>query len=90
VRLYDARFETREKEELKKIYGGAEHDLSQGQIADCLRFLEGYWPQFLYQFVEPPPVRAAEAAPPLPAPTQEQPSMLDRLRRWSPTRLLPF
>jgi uncharacterized lipoprotein YddW (UPF0748 family) len=91
IRLYDARFENTEKEELKKIYGGAEHDLSQGRIADCLRFLEGYWPQFLRQFVEPPPVRSASEAPAVtPLLPMEKPRVLDRLRRWSPTRLLPF
>jgi hypothetical protein len=91
LRLYDARFERDEKVELNKLFAGADHDLSQGRLADCLQFLESYWPQFLYQYVEPPPAHTAAETPATgPAPAADKPKMLDRLRRWSPRRLLPF
>jgi hypothetical protein len=84
VRLYQARFETYEQDELRKIYGGAEHDRTQGRTADCLHFLEGYWPQFLLEFVEPPPPPAAEAPTAAPVQLEEKPSFFNRVRRWRP------
>jgi hypothetical protein len=90
VRLYDPWFKDTERDELMKLYGGAETDLSHHRIANCLRFLEGYWPRFLQTYVEPPPPQPAETPvvePPAPA---QKPKMLDRFRRWSPRRLWPF
>jgi hypothetical protein len=87
VRLYQARFETVEQDELRKIYGGAEHDRTQGRLADCLHFLEGYWPQFLQEHVEPAAPRAAEAPLAAPAPPVKTESIFNRVRSWIPGRL---
>jgi hypothetical protein len=86
IRLYQARFETFEQDELKKIYGGAEHDRDQGRTADCLHFLEGYWPQFLQEYVEPLVPRAAEAPAVVPAQSLERPSFMERIRQWNPLK----
>jgi hypothetical protein len=86
VRLYQSRFEPPEQDELKKIYGGAEYDRDQGRTADCLHFLDGYWPQFLQEHVEPLIPRAAEAPVAIPAEESEKPSFFQRIRSWNPLK----
>ncbi len=47
VQLYDLAFAEHERVELTKIITLASYKLQAGQVADCARILEGYWPQFL-------------------------------------------
>lgn len=47
VALYHLRFEPTERVELSQIIALASHKLRTEQHGDCLRLLEGYWPQFL-------------------------------------------
>ena len=60
VQLYDLWFEDGEQQELLKEIANADFQLTAGQVADCYRFVEGYWPRFLQEHVTPPPVQAAD------------------------------
>jgi hypothetical protein len=47
LQLYDLLFTKNERAGLIRVVTPADHSLQQGQIADCIRRLEGYWPRFL-------------------------------------------
>ena len=47
VQLFDLAFAENERVELTKIITLASYKLQAGQVADCARILDGYWPQFL-------------------------------------------
>jgi len=51
VQIFDLWFYDNERDDLIKNIGLADFNLSSGQLADCQRFLEGYWPRFLKQHV---------------------------------------
>ncbi|QDU95350.1 alpha-amylase family protein [Lignipirellula cremea] len=59
IQLFDLWFYENERDELAKNIAVADFHLSRGNIADCQRILEGYWPQFLTKFV---PLRPAMTA----------------------------
>ncbi len=92
VQLYHLNFNKNERVELSKILESARRALNSGELADCARLLQSYWPQFLEQHVEPveaPLARHAELprrplsdAPPAAPP--ESPGPLDRLRGLVP------
>jgi hypothetical protein len=91
VRVYDLEFSDNERIELSKLIALAEYKRTSGEVADCLRILEGYWPRFLTSYVPRSSVPLADH-PPKPAekPAAEtaeperKPGMLDRVRRLVP------
>lgn len=86
VQLYQLKFNMNERVELSKILESARRALNTGDLSDCLRILQGYWPQFLAQNVEPlevPLARQAQlpARPRTPASeSKDDTRPLDRLR----------
>ena len=52
VEVYDLWFEDNERDELLKYIAAADFQLAAGQVGDCERFLDSYWPRFLRQFVK--------------------------------------
>jgi len=96
IQVFDIWFYENERDELSKDIAVADFHLSQGNVADCQRLLDGYWAQFLEQNA---PMRQAEIAslPDLREDIQtevetkeESPGMFQRIRSWSPRKLLPF
>lgn len=81
VQIFDLWFYDNERDELIKNIGLADFNLSSGQLTDCDRFLDGYWPQFLRRHVpreplvvrqEPKrPVAATADSSPVAAPPDE-------------------
>jgi hypothetical protein len=58
VQVFDLYFQTNERDELlKNVYNAASH-LRNGRVSECTRYLDGYWPRFLLEYV-PPPARMA-------------------------------
>ena len=57
VQLFGLAFNRSELVELTKLITLADVKLRNGQVGDCLRLLEGYWPRFLEENV-PAPVAA--------------------------------
>ncbi len=51
VEVFDLPFNPSERLELSKLISLASVKLEAGQLADCARLLEGYWPQFLLAYV---------------------------------------
>src|SRR5262249_1201486 len=88
VALHHLRFGPGERVELFKIITSAQLKLEHGEWSDCLRLLEGYWPQFWGANV---PLSAAQIAermaarpdrpevPVPPASEEERPSWWRRL-----------
>lgn len=100
VEVYDLSFNRNELVELSKHISLMDLKLQNGQLADCLSLLEGYWPRFLEEHV-PLPVgtgagenladRPGQPRKPPPEPRQpesgERTSLLDRMRGLVPKRL---
>jgi hypothetical protein len=87
VELFDLRFNKTERVEISKILASARGALETGAVSDCLRQLDGYWPQFLaanVRVVVPPVARAPRPAPRPQSPAEKEPGMTDRLRGWVP------
>ena len=51
IQLCSLAFSKAERVELFKLIAPAQAKLDNGEIADCLRMLESYWPQYLMAFV---------------------------------------
>ncbi|MCA9119301.1 MAG: family 10 glycosylhydrolase [Planctomycetaceae bacterium] len=96
VEVYDLYFFDTELNELIKNVATAHFQLEDGRVADCERFLDGYWPRFVIEHVPPnrvaqlpranPPERSATPGPSQPtAPPEDKPS---GFRRYIPS--LPF
>lgn len=51
VQVFDLWFEDQERDELLKNIATADVQLDAGRYGDCQRFLNGYWPWYLKQFV---------------------------------------
>lgn len=88
VDLYDLAFAENERVELTKIVSLASYKLQAGQLADCARILDGYWPQFLLANVplvqKPLPVAQrtkSDAAPPREPPKKGR---LEQIRGYLP------
>jgi len=101
VQVFDLYFLPEELKELVKDVATVHFQLDEGRLADCERFLGGYWPRFVLAHV--PPRRVAEApssVPPLapvttPAttPPANPPAPADApsgWRRYIPSWKLPF
>jgi hypothetical protein len=79
VQVSDVYFEPAEFNELRKSVFNAQLQLQRGELADCQRFLQGYWPRFVLEFVAPPRLTQAPPFPPRepagpPNPPEEKPS----------------
>lgn len=98
VQLFDLDFSEvdghkNELTELYKLITLANVTLEDGEVGDCLRLLEGYWPRFLQQHVplafSPPPV-ARKPDQPAPGPARQPPprtGLMDRLKGMLPKSL---
>lgn len=96
VQLFDLVFSEKELTELNsRIIGLASAKLRQGQVGDCLRLLEGYWPRFLAAQAPPTavaqkpsprrPQKPSAAAPPQETQPAPAPSFVERVKsylRW--------
>jgi len=92
VELYDLRFDIARRGALVKGIVAAQTALDDGQVVDCQRLVDGYWPRYLVEYVPPVQMAPAELAKQPPAPKSEsddkpeQPSGLgDRLRGLVPS-----
>jgi hypothetical protein len=92
VQLFNLAFSKPELVELSKLITLADVKLQNGQVGDCMRLLEGYWPRFLQENV-PLPAGAAQletiATKPRPAeePPPERTGWLNRVKDWVPESL---
>jgi hypothetical protein len=93
VELFDLAFSDDERKELNKLNTLARVALEEDRIGDCLRTLEGYWPQFLEEHVPLPPggvpgpsaPQSIHVAKP-PKQTPQKTGLLDRIRGLWPAR----
>jgi hypothetical protein len=86
LKVFDLPFTDPERFELSKLISLASVKLEAGQLADCERLLEGYWPQFLLANVPlvesaPPIVEHPATGTPAEAP---KPGMLESLKDYLP------
>jgi hypothetical protein len=90
VQLFDLDFSENERAELTKLITLANFKLQAGQIGDCERILEGYWPHFLVENVpltqEPVPVaqRPSTGRPTETAPASKKPGMIEQMKGFVP------
>ncbi|MEN6406865.1 MAG: family 10 glycosylhydrolase [Thermoguttaceae bacterium] len=89
VQIYSLAFSKPELLELSKLITLANVNLQNGQIAGCLRLLDGYWPRFLNENVPLSP--GAETALAKPAAEEEKPpersGWIDRMKDMVPESL---
>jgi uncharacterized lipoprotein YddW (UPF0748 family) len=64
VQLFDLAFNESELRALYKLLTLADLNLQNGQVGDCMKLLNGYWPRFLMQNVPSPQAVPALAAKP--------------------------
>jgi hypothetical protein len=92
VQLFDLAFNESELRALYKLLTLADLNLQNGQVGDCVKLLDGYWPRFLMQNVPLPPAvpalasrPAAAEPPPDDRPAEAQPSgWMDRVKGFLP------
>jgi hypothetical protein len=90
VQLNSLHFSEDEQKEIRKIIQAASQNLDSGQLIDCLRLLDGYWPQFLIAHVrlmQNPIVQAPPRTPAADQPAEkpdEKPGFADRLKGLIP------
>jgi hypothetical protein len=77
VQIFDLWFEDAEQGELLKMIANADFQLSAGQIGDCQRFVDSYWPRFLEKYVPLPAAGAAGGAAELFGPPGSAPRTSD-------------
>ena len=92
VHLSEMEFDRNEQLLLMRVMAPGIVHLQNGQVADCIRLLEGYWPQFLVEHVpssEPSPHRGeAATASAQPAPDADHSNgIFDRIKSFVPHRL---
>ena len=94
VQLFDLAFNESELRALYKLLTLADLNLQNGQIGDCMKLLNGYWPRFLMQNVPlPPAVPALASKPAAEPPSDEKPAetqssgWMDRVKGILPERL---
>lgn len=92
VQVFGLAFSKPELIELSKLITLADVKLQNGQVGDCLRLLEGYWPRFLEENVAlPAGAVQVEAAATKPRPAEEQPpersGFLNRMKDLVPESL---
>jgi len=103
VQLYNLAFSRPEIIELSKIITLADAKLQNGQVCDCIRLLEGYWPRFLEENVPLPaeqspatkspaelanqPAANTPAAEEPPAQNSEHTGLINRMKNLLPEKL---
>jgi len=90
VQLSGLAFSQEERKELVRLIAPANVKREDGQVSDCIRLLEGYWPRFLVEHVPlaETPATPREAPPPKPEPEPRRSTgFLDRVRSLIPERL---
>lgn len=96
IQLCALAFSKTERVELFKLIAPAHAKLENGEVADCLRLMEGYWPRYLMEFVprvEHPGQLTRDTAPsPVGSGTTQKPpdrsaGLWDRLRSALPQPL---
>jgi len=88
VELFDKVFTTNENMQLAELITRAHIRLENGQIADCMRLLGGYWPRFLEENVPLPSSAGVSQGPT--APDQQPPrkaDLMDNVRELLPEKL---
>ena len=95
VELFDRRFDDNELFELQKIVAAASFQLKNGNVGDCYRQLESYWPRFLVTHVDPSttplarqatlPRRALLDPQPSQTESEDSPGLMERLKRMLPS-----
>ena len=73
VQLFDLAFNESELRALYKLLTLADLNLQNGQVGDCMKLLNGYWPRFLMQNVPLPQAVPALAAKPAAEPVPGAP-----------------
>ena len=90
VQLFDLVFNQNENTELSKLITLADVTLQNGQVSDCMRLLDGYWPQFLLENVpaQADPRVAREPARAAPAKAKPDPEVgfFDRMKGMMPKK----
>jgi hypothetical protein len=74
VQLFDLAFNESELRALYKLLTLADLNLQNGQVGDCVKLLNGYWPRFLMQNVPLPQAPPALAAKPPEPPADDKPA----------------
>jgi len=98
VQLFDLAFSENEHTELLKLIALARVTLHNGQVGDCVRLLDGYWPRFLEEKVAVQPGttgagilanKPGKSPPPAPRPPDNPPhtGLLDRMKGLLPEQL---
>ncbi len=88
VQLRHLAFFAKECAELLRLIAIPDAKLQDGQVADCMRLLEGYWPRFLAHYVPPAetPLVREEPAPPAAEPPRSA-GLMERIKGFVPNRL---
>ena len=85
VRLYDLRFSKEQRQLISKRLYAAKTALEEGQLMDCQRLIDGYWPRL---FLEQAPLANVASKPadvtPTPRAAEEEKGISDRLRGFVP------
>ncbi|MGQ9575254.1 MAG: family 10 glycosylhydrolase [Thermoguttaceae bacterium] len=90
VQLCDLAFNKRELTELLRVITPVDAKRQNGEVADCIRMLEGYWPRLLAERVRLSEAQLAggvqrgPAEQPLPDQPDRSTSLLDRLKSLVP------
>jgi hypothetical protein len=100
VQLFDLVFNEQELRALYKLITLADVTLQNGQVGDCMKLLDGYWPRFLVQHVPltvaegavaakpgQTPDAAGEKPAPSPASPPPQTGWMDRMKNMLPDKL---
>ena len=95
VQLFDLAFNESELRALYKLLTLADLNLQNGQVGDCLKLLDGYWPRFLMQNVPMVPDRCRTGRearfratfPTTSRPNRNPSSWTDRVKGLLPERL---
>jgi hypothetical protein len=86
LQLFELDFGDTERLELSKLLTLAEYKRQTGELADCLRLVDGYWPRYLQANVPlvQQPIAQRPRRTPAPAEEEKKPGMFDRVRRAMP------
>ena len=74
VQLFDLVFNESELRALYKLLTLADLNLQNGQVGDCMKLLNGYWPRFLMQNVPSPQAVPALASKPAEQSSADKPA----------------
>lgn len=88
IQISDVYFEDSEQKELLKNVAYARFQLQKGALVECQRFLQGFWPQFVLEYVPPPRLAQTPTSTLIPPEAEKSTSKVpeEKSSRW---RLLP-